>query len=183
MTLDRLWAGWRSDFVTGAASTGPKPDCVFDDILASGLPDTESHVIWRHPSGLVVALLNAYPYTSGHLMVMPIRHVGEIEELGDDESAAVWEGVTSAVRALKSTYQPEGINVGVNLGRAAGAGVPGHFHVHVLPRWNGDTNFMTAIADTRVLPEALGVTDNKLRAAWPGSAKPPVRPAGSPSDS
>jgi diadenosine tetraphosphate (Ap4A) HIT family hydrolase len=167
MTLDRLWAGWRSEFMTGAADGGREPDCVFDGILASGLPDTESHVVWRHPSGLVVALLNAYPYTSGHLMVMPTRHVGEIEELGGDEPAAVWEGVTSAVRALKSAYRPEGINVGVNLGRAAGAGVPGHFHVHVLPRWNGDTNFMTAIADTRVLPEALGDTDTKLRSAWP----------------
>jgi diadenosine tetraphosphate (Ap4A) HIT family hydrolase len=172
MTLDRLWAGWRSEFVTGAAGAadgGRKPECVFDAILTSGVPDTESHVVWRHPSGLVVALLNVYPYTSGHLMVMPTRHVGEIEELDGDEGAAVWGGVTSAVRALKSAYQPEGINVGVNLGRAAGAGVPGHFHIHVLPRWNGDTNFMTAVADARVLPEALADTDAKLRSAWPAS--------------
>ena len=166
MTLERLWAGWRSEFVSGAAGDGPKPDCVFDDILASGLPDTESHIVWRHPSGLVVALLNAYPYTSGHLMVMPARHVGEIEELDGDESAAVWAGVTGAVRAMKAAYRPEGIKVGVNLGRVAGAGVPGHFHVHVLPRWNGDTNFMTTLADTRVLPEALSDTDAKLRSAW-----------------
>jgi ATP adenylyltransferase len=173
MVLDRLWAGWRADFVGGAAAAGTaaggsKPECVFEAILTSGLPDTESHVVWRHPEGLVVALLNAYPYTSGHLMVMPIRHVGQLEDLTSDESAALWGGVTAAVLALKSAYRPEGINLGVNLGEAAGAGVPGHLHVHALPRWNGDTNFMTAVAEVRVLPESLSDTDAKLRAAWPG---------------
>jgi diadenosine tetraphosphate (Ap4A) HIT family hydrolase len=173
MPLDRLWAGWRGEFVSGAAGAGdragdgPKPECVFDAILASGLPDTESHVLWRHPDGLAVALLNAYPYTSGHLMVMPVRHVADLEGLGADESAALWAAVTDAVRALKSAYRPEGINLGMNLGKAAGAGVPGHLHVHVLPRWNGDTNFMTTVAETRVLPESLTETDAKLRAAWP----------------
>ena len=132
-----------------------------------GLPDTESHVLWRDPAGVVVALLNAYPYTSGHLMVMPVRHVADVEDLGGDESAALWAAVTDSVRAIKSAYRPEGINLGMNLGRAAGAGVPGHLHVHVLPRWNGDTNFMTAVAETRVLPESLAETDAKLRAAWP----------------
>jgi len=169
MTLERLWAGWRSDFVSAAGSEGMKPGCVFDDILASGLPDTDSHVVWRDRSGLVLALLNAYPYTSGHLMVMPVRHVGELEDLTADESGAVWAGVSKAVRALKAAYTPDGINVGINLGRAAGAGVPGHFHVHALPRWQGDTNFTTTVADTRVLPEPLSTTDAKLRAAWPGT--------------
>jgi ATP adenylyltransferase len=171
MPLDRLWAGWRGEFVSGAvvrAGDGPRPDCVFDAILASGLPDTQSHVVGRHPGGLVVALLNAYPYTSGHLMVLPARHVGQLEDLTIEESAALWAVVTQAVRALKSAYRPEGINLGVNLGRAAGAGVPGHLHVHVLPRWNGDTNFMTAVAEARVLPESLTDTDAKLRSAWPG---------------
>jgi diadenosine tetraphosphate (Ap4A) HIT family hydrolase len=170
MPLDRLWAGWRGEFVSGAASgsgDGPKPECVFDAILSSGLPDTESHVLWRDPGGLVIALLNAYPYTSGHLMVMPVRHVADLEDLAGDESVALWAAVTDSVRALKSAYRPEGINLGMNLGRAAGAGVPGHLHVHVLPRWNGDTNFMTAVAETRVLPESLAETDGKLRAAWP----------------
>jgi diadenosine tetraphosphate (Ap4A) HIT family hydrolase len=166
MTLDRLWAGWRGDFVSGAVD-GPRPDCIFDAILTSGLPDAESHVLWRDPAGLVVALLNAYPYTSGHLMVMPVRHVADLEDLGGDESGALWSAVTDAVRAIKAAYRPEGINLGMNLGRAAGAGVPGHLHVHVLPRWNGDTNFMTAVAETRVLPESLTEADAKLRAAWP----------------
>lgn len=166
MSLERLWAGWRAEFVAGAA--GPSgDDCVFCSILSSGLPDQETHVLWRHPGGKVVAILNAFPYTSGHLMVLPVRHVGELEDVGPDESAPLWDGLARAVRAIKTAYRPEGLNVGVNLGRAGGAGVPGHFHVHALPRWNGDTNFMTSLAETRVLPESLPASAAKLRAAWP----------------
>jgi ATP adenylyltransferase len=169
-SLDRLWAGWRSSYIETTATPVPLgPDgCVFCGILASGLPDTETHVVWRHPGGEVVALLNAYPYASGHLMVMPVRHTGDLEDLGTEEAAALWDGVGRAVVAVKAAYRPEGLNVGANLGKAAGAGVPGHLHVHVLPRWAGDTNFMTSVADARVLPEALVVTDDKLRRAWPG---------------
>jgi diadenosine tetraphosphate (Ap4A) HIT family hydrolase len=171
MTLERLWAGWRSSFVTSASgSSGGSAadgDCVFDAILASGQPDTETHILWRHPGGLAFAILNAYPYTSGHLMVMPIRHVADLEALTADEAAAVWDGLSRAVRAIKAAYHPDALNVGANVGRAAGAGVPGHFHLHALPRWNGDTNFMTTVANTRVLPETLSTTAGKLRAAWP----------------
>jgi len=103
-------------------------------------------------------------------MVMPTRHVGELEDLGaTDEAPELWSAVTAGVRALKKAYRPEGINVGANLGRAAGAGVPGHFHVHLLPRWNGDTNFMTSVAEVRVLPESLDATWTKLRSAWPAA--------------
>jgi ATP adenylyltransferase len=166
-SLERLWAGWRGEYVEGIAAGDQ--DCVFCAILASGLPDEESQVVWRHPADVAAAILNAYPYTSGHLMVLPSRHVSELEDLHETEGRAVWDGINGAVRALKAAYRPEGLNVGANLGRPAGAGVPGHFHVHVLPRWNGDTNFMTSIAGTRVLPEALPVSAAKLRAAWPGS--------------
>ena len=166
--LERLWAGWRTTYVSSAGESGPGDDgCVFCRILASGLGDGETKVVWRGER--VVAILNAYPYTSGHLMVMPKRHVGELEELDEVEDRDVWAAVTAGVRALKSAYQPEGINVGANLGRAAGAGVPGHFHVHLLARWNGDTNFMTSVAETRVLPESLDVTWSKLRSAWPAA--------------
>jgi ATP adenylyltransferase len=100
-------------------------------------------------------------------MVMPVRHVGELEELTGDEAVALWRQLTDAVRALKAGYSPDGLNVGANLGRSAGAGVPGHFHMHVVPRWNGDTNFMTTLAETRMLPESLPATYEKVRKAWP----------------
>ena len=169
--LDRLWAGWRSEFIAGSVEAdrrdGPGRSCVFCDILASGLSDEETHIVWRHPSGLVVAMLNAYPYTSGHLMAMPTRHVADMEDLSEDESTDLWATMAASVRALKQAYQPEGLNVGANLGRAAGAGVPGHFHMHVLGRWAGDTTFMTAVANARVLPEPLSDSAAKVRAAWP----------------
>jgi ATP adenylyltransferase len=101
-------------------------------------------------------------------MVMPTRHVAEIEDLDRVEAAALWGGVIEAVQALKAAYHPDGLNVGANLGRAAGAGIPGHFHMHVLPRWEGDTSFTTSLADTRVLPEALSASAEKVHAAWPG---------------
>ena len=170
--LERLWAGWRNAFVTGAAGRADQSgesgdDCIFCALLTSGLPDRETHILWRHPDGLAFAILNAYPYTSGHLMVMPTRHVGEPELLTPAESTTVWAGLTAAVTAIKTAYRPDGLNMGANLGRVAGAGIPDHFHLHALPRWAGDTNFMTAVADTRVLPEALSDSDAKLRAAWP----------------
>ena len=163
--LEHLWSGWRSQYIE-SVSAGPRPDCVFCAILSSGLPDTDTHILWRHPGGGVIAILNAYPYASGHLMVMPVRHVADLEGLDDDESAALWDGLRLGVRALKAAYGPDGINVGANLGHAAGAGVPTHLHLHAVPRWVGDTNFMTALADARVLPEPLSRTDERLRGAW-----------------
>lgn len=171
-SLERLWAGWRSDYmqsVTGKPPSHAVGDCVFCEILASGKPDDETHIIWRDPAGVAIAILNAYPYTSGHLMVMPTRHVADLERLEPAETAALWATLSSAVVALKAAYGPDGINIGANLGKSAGAGVPGHFHMHAVPRWNGDTNFMTAVADTRVLPEALSVSAARLRASWPSS--------------
>jgi ATP adenylyltransferase len=190
VSLDHLWAGWRSAYLDAGGADGPQPGpdpppalepagpdpaeqaeaearCVFCRILASGRPDDETNVIWRDGSGLVVAVLNAYPYATGHLMVMPVRHTGELDTLGADEAGALWGGVARAVTAVKTAYRPDGLNVGINLGRAGGAGIPGHLHVHVVPRWDGDSNFMTAIAETRVLPEALPVTREKLSRAWP----------------
>ncbi len=165
MTLERLWAGWRRPYLEQA--TGEEDEdggCVFCRILSSQEPPEKTYVVWRGEGCAVV--LNAYPYTSGHLLVMPERHVGDMEELDEREGAAMWSAVTAAVRALKRGYQPDGLNVGVNLGRPAGAGVPGHFHVHVLPRWNGDTNFMASVAETRVIPESLPDTYAKVREAW-----------------
>jgi ATP adenylyltransferase len=173
VTLDRLWAGWRGEYVASVASHGDDGDatgCVFCRILGSGEPDDATLVVWR--GDRCVALLNLFPYTSGHLMLLPVRHVGELEDLTAEESAEVWAAMADGVRALKAAYRPDGINVGINLGRAAGAGIPGHFHVHCLPRWAADSNFMTAVAEARVLPEALPATYDKVRSAWPGAAAP-----------
>src|SRR4051812_10648797 len=161
MSLEQLWAGWRSQYI-GSVSE-PKDGCVLCGVIENG-----EHVVWR--GSPVAVILNAYPYTSGHLMVLPIRHVGEPELLDDDEAAELWPTVTRAVVAIKAAYRPEGVNFGANLGAAAGAGVPGHFHVHVMPRWVGDTNFMTSVAEARVLPEPLSTTLEKLRTAWSRSA-------------
>ena len=114
------------------------------------------------------AVMNAYPYTSGHLMVAPLRHEAVLAGLTRDEANAVMAMTQAATTALERAYTPEGINVGVNIGRAAGAGILGHVHVHALPRWNGDTNFMTSVAEARVLPESLTASYEKLVAAWPG---------------
>jgi ATP adenylyltransferase len=159
--LERLWAGWRSDYVS--AATGPVEGgdaCVVCRVLGA-----DSYVVRR--GARCAAVLNAYPYATGHLLVVPERHVGELEEMDADEGAELWAMVGAAVRALKAAYGPHGINLGANLGRAAGAGVPGHLHLHALPRWAGDTNFMTAVAEARVLPEPLPTTYEKLRSAWP----------------
>lgn len=139
--------------------------CVFCAILASPGGEGSAHVVWRG-SGCA-ALLNAYPYAAGHMLVMPTRHVGELGDLGAAEAAELWGAMRAAVVALRVAYSPEGLNVGFNLGRAAGAGIPDHLHAHVVPRWVGDTNFMTTLAECRVLPETLAVTGERLRAAWP----------------
>ena len=112
-------------------------------------------------------MLNLYPYTSGHLMVAPLRHVGDLEALTTDEAGELMDLTRRATVAVKAAYEPDGVNVGMNLGRAAGAGVPGHLHVHVLPRWVGDTNFMTSVAEARVLPEPLTRTFERLGTSWP----------------
>ena len=167
MSLERLWAGWRSAYVESAAAADEQDEggCVFCRILASSEPDDRTYVVWRDER--CAAVLNAFPYTTGHLLVMPVRHVSDLEDLTGEEAGAVWGTVARAVQALKAAYQPDGLNLGANIGRPAGAGIPGHFHVHVLPRWLGDTNFLTAVAETRVLPEPLPITYLKVRTNWP----------------
>lgn len=163
--LDRIWNGWRSQYVSNA---GSRPEgtagSVFTEILASGLPDTDTHILFRGER--VFALLNAFPYTSGHLMVLPYREVADLDALTPDEASELWATVTVAVRAVKAAYRPGGVNVGINMGRAAGGSISEHLHVHVVPRWNGDGNFMTAVAEARTLPEPLSLSAQKLREVW-----------------
>ena len=178
MSLERLWAGWRSAYVSGsdedphglgvtpAESRGDGAErCVFCRIGAGGPPSAENGVLWVGATTFVV--LNAYPYASGHLMAVPKRHVGGLGELTEEEAGELWAAMRSSVAALEAGYGPEGVNLGANLGEAAGAGIPRHLHLHAVPRWRGDTNFMTAVADTRVLPETLASSWERLTAAWP----------------
>ncbi|MEX1008178.1 MAG: HIT domain-containing protein [Acidimicrobiia bacterium] len=164
MTLDRLWAGWRSSYIDEVATQSPVDgECVFCALLVAD-PD-EALVLARND--YVFAVMNAYPYTSGHLMVAPVRHEGTLSGLSPEEASALMAMTQDATVALDRAYSPDGVNVGANLGRAAGAGIPGHVHMHALPRWVGDTNFMSAVAEARVLPEPLTASWEKLRAGWP----------------
>ncbi len=168
MALEQLWAGWRHDYVSGATANeraGTDGECVFCRLAASGEPSPDNGVVWRGRE--VFAVLNLYPYTTGHLLVTPTRHLAGLNDLRPSESEELWSATKSAVVALERAYDPDGANVGANLGRAAGAGIPKHLHLHVLPRWSGDTNFMTSVAGVRVLSESLAVAWEKLRGAWP----------------
>jgi ATP adenylyltransferase len=177
--LERLWNGWRATYVTsGGAAGGVAGDdvasgrgSVFTRILRSALPDVDTYIV--HRGEHCFAILNAFPYSVGHTLVLPYREVGDLEALEPEEATELWATVTDAVRAVKAAYAPEGINVGVNLGRPAGGSVAEHLHVHVVPRWTGDANFMTATANTRTLPEALPDSAAKLRAAWPAAPERP----------
>ena len=112
--------------------------------------------------------MNAYPYASAHVLVLPLRHAATLGELTEAESAELWWATQRSVATIEQAYDPDGLNMGANLGRAAGAGIPSHVHLHVLPRWSGDTNFMTSVSETRVLPETLQLSWKRLTDAWPG---------------
>jgi ATP adenylyltransferase len=163
MSLERLWAGWRSAYVSNVG-TAPDDGCVFCRLAAA--TDRRAALVLEVTDTTLTAM-NLYPYGSGHLLVAPRRHVGDLEALADTEAADFVRAQQRAVRALKGAYGPDGLNLGANLGRAAGAGIPSHLHVHVLPRWSGDTNFMTSVAEVRVLPEDLQTGYDKILAAWP----------------
>lgn len=168
VSLAQLWAGWRHEYVSGATDAerrGEDGGCVFCRLAAAGAPSEDNAVLWQGPS--CFAVLNAFPYASGHLLVMPRRHVAELGDLTAEESGELWETCRSAVAAVGSAYAPDGVNMGANLGRAAGAGIPAHLHMHVVPRWSGDTNFMTTVGGTRVMPETLPTSWRRLVAAWP----------------
>jgi diadenosine tetraphosphate (Ap4A) HIT family hydrolase len=167
-SLEHLWAGWRHEYVASATAVDRGDEdrsCVFCRIAASGPPSVDNGVVWR--GELTYAVLNAYPYASGHLLVMPVRHVNSLDGLLTEESTDLWAAIHRATVAINAAYDPDGINMGGNFGRAAGAGIPEHLHLHVVPRWSGDTNFMTSVAGVRVMPESLTAAWEKLHRAWP----------------
>ena len=177
--MDHLWSPWRLAYITG---TGQATGCVFcpstrqESSARSGqasagveqalsqpeqIPDLESLIVFRGATCYVI--LNLFPYNNGHLMVVPNRHIGSLAEATGEELRELIELTRRAEIALGEAYEPQGLNMGINLGKPAGAGVLGHLHMHVVPRWNGDTNFMTVVGQTRVLPEELSTTATRLR--------------------
>jgi ATP adenylyltransferase len=158
--MKHLWAPWRLEYIKQADE---QAGCVF--CLAADAADDEGLVVHRGEHAFVV--LNKYPYSSGHLMVAPIRHVGEFGELDDREALEIHRLGQLGLVALAAVYEPQGYNLGWNLGRVAGAGVVDHVHLHVVPRWAGDTNFMPVLADVKVLPEHLAESRFRLADAWP----------------
>jgi ATP adenylyltransferase len=160
--MDRLWSPWRLEYVTGGA---PQTGCIFclpdpSDPKADG-SDRESLVVFRGTTSYVI--LNLYPYNNGHIMVVPRRHVATLAGLTPGELTEIGLLTQRSELALNEAYKPHGLNVGINLGKAAGAGVLEHLHVHIVPRWSGDTNFMTVTGEMRVLPESLGASASRLR--------------------
>lgn len=167
--IDILWSGWRSEYIANVSqpSTGdrvPAGSSIFRKILESELSDEDAFII--HRGQHVFAIMNSFPYAVGHFMVVPVRQVADLESLTPEESRELWAMVTEGVSVAKKALAPHGLNVGVNMGAAAGGSVNEHLHVHVVPRWQGDNNFLVATAQTKSISEALDVTADRLRRAW-----------------
>jgi len=159
---ERLWSPWRMEYIRAAGAEDAE-GCIFCDLPPQD-DDEKNLILARGEHAFVI--LNRFPYNAGHLMVAPNRHEGEYEDLSEDEVLEVHRLLQRAIRALKEEMEPHGFNVGMNLGRVAGAGIPGHLHWHVVPRWGGDTNFMPVVGGTKVLPELLEETRDRLAARF-----------------
>ena len=157
--MERLWAPWRLQYVAKEKSGG----CIFCDKPLAG-DDRAAYLV--HRGSLAYVMLNAFPYNNGHIMVAPYAHIADLEELPPDTLHEMMDLAQLATRALKSSFNPDGLNLGFNLGAAAGAGIKDHLHLHLVPRWIGDTNFMPVIGDVRVIPESLEQTYDKLTEAF-----------------
>ena len=158
--MERLWAPWRMQYIGG----DQRPGCLFCRVIENPDDEDAKLVVWRAKGAIV--LLNKFPYNPGHAMVAPIAHKASLEELDDAESADLIGAVRRTFTVLRSVMKPDGLNAGVNVGTAAGAGIPDHVHFHVVPRWNGDTNFMAMIDDVKIVNEALTQTAEKLKQAF-----------------
>ncbi len=164
--MDYLWTPWRSAYITGKRAAG---ECIF--CLASRDPAQDPEHLVVHRAAHCFILLNRYPYTTGHLMIVPYAHVSKLSQTTPAASAEMMDLSRLCEHVLESVYRPDGINLGLNIGAAAGAGIAQHLHLHMLPRWSGDANFMTSVAHTRVLPESLEETYEKLHRAF---SEPPL---------
>ena len=159
--MERLWSPWRSEYIANSSPDKLRNSpCIFCEAQQDPAHDSENTILYRGTHNFVI--LNRYPYISGHLMIAPYAHVGDLSSAQKEVTDEMMDLVKRCQRALMEVYQPQGFNVGMNLGRVAGAGVADHIHMHILPRWGGDTNFMSTVGDTRVLPEDLQTTYRKL---------------------
>jgi len=157
--MERLWSPWRMEYIVSRKGEG----CIFCDKMADS-DDQANYILHRGETCYV--MLNLYPYNNGHLMVSPYRHVPSLEQLEQNELTEMMLLVNRSLKALREAMYPNGFNIGINIGKAAGAGIEGHVHIHVVPRWHGDTNFMPTLSRTRVIPELLEETYRKLKAVW-----------------
>ena len=159
--MERLWSPWRHDYIAAAGKhMSQNPACIFCEALKNPADDEKNLVLLRATNNFVI--LNRYPYISGHLMIAPNAHLSDFAATPKEATDELMDLAKRCQGALRDAYQPDGFNLGMNLGRAAGAGVADHFHLHIMPRWNGDTNFMSTVGETRVLPEDLATTYQKL---------------------
>ncbi|HMS39456.1 MAG TPA: HIT domain-containing protein [Pyrinomonadaceae bacterium] len=159
--VDVLWSPWRYDYIKNGDNNAEKTNCVFCSILENPVSDEEKFIL--HRAGFNFIILNIYPYVSGHLMVIPYEHLADLDKADKETTDEMMDLTKKCQTILRDVYQPNGINLGMNLGKAAGAGVADHFHLHILPRWFGDANFMTSIGQTRTIPEDLKTTFDKLK--------------------
>jgi ATP adenylyltransferase len=160
--LDRLWSPWRSEYIASSgAAQSESGSCVFCKLHADINNDQTNLVVYRASRSFIV--LNRYPYISGHLLVVTNEHIGELDAAPKETTDELMDLTKRSQTALREAYQPEGFNIGMNLGHAAGAGIVDHIHIHILPRWTGDTNFMTTVSEARVISEDLATTYQKLR--------------------
>ena len=155
-----LWAPWRMEYIRSLANEEQEEGCFLCHYWQHHENDTANHVLWRTESVLVV--LNRFPYTNGHLLIAPHRHTGEFSALNNEELIDLTNATRDAIAVLSQAFAPQGFNVGYNIGRCAGAGLPDHLHAHIVPRWNGDTNYMAVLGGIRVIPDALDATYDQL---------------------
>ncbi len=154
--MEHIWAPWRIEYIQMEKPQG----CIFCD-KSSQNDDALNYILYRGDKNFVI--MNSYPYNPGHLMIAPYQHTGNLEELADEELHEHFKIISRSIQLLKKVFNPDGFNIGMNIGRIAGAGIADHFHTHIVPRWSGDTNFMPVVADTKVVSQAIGETYQKLK--------------------
>jgi ATP adenylyltransferase len=154
--MEHIWAPWRIEYILTEKPEG----CILCDKPKED-KDVENYILYRGDKNFVI--MNSYPYNPGHLLVSPYRHVSRLEEMTDEERNEHFEMVSRCIRVLREAYNPGGFNIGANMGKVAGAGIDDHYHSHIVPRWQGDTNYITVLADVRVVPQALSETYRELK--------------------